>query len=107
MPPSSFGHVISIPHDVGSKSNVRTLTAREYSSPDEQEGAMEPNNPVSHNGESGSVNSKDIFPRGITCLIYRKEEMNLNGTHLPAMKRLSGWVIHWCANDASQIFSSY
>lgn len=107
MPPSSFGYVLLIPHDVGSESNIRTLTAQEHSSQDEQEGAMEPKNPVSRNGESGTVNSRDIFPRGMTCLLYRKKEINLNGTHLPTMKRLSGWVTHWCGNDASQIFSSY
>jgi len=40
--PSSFGYVLSISHDIGSESNTRTLIACDYSSLDEQEGAMEP-----------------------------------------------------------------
>lgn len=67
----------------------RTLTAWEYSFQDEQEGTMEPKNPLFHDGKCGSINSTDISHRGIIGLLYRKKErMNLNGTHLPTVRRM-------------------
>lgn len=108
MPPYSSGYVLQIRiYTRGSKSNIRTLTACEYSFQDEQQGSMEPNYPVSHNSEGVNINTRHIFHRSITSLLLRKEEMDFSGIHLPSMKRLSGYSIYCCAKYASQeIFSS-
>lgn len=38
---------------------------------------------------------KIFLPRGIIGLLYKKKEMvNLNGIHLPTVRRLSGCLAH-------------
>lgn len=102
MPPNSSGYVLYISIYIhGSESNIRTLTACEYSFQDEQKGSMEPNNLASHNSEGVHINTRHIFHRSITSLLLRKEEVNLNGIHLPIMKGLSGYFAYCCAKYAS------